>query len=217
MNLSKCQGRLPPRTWSIYTPPSHYLPLREKRVPRGLSSMPSRIVHIWIPTVKKREVNGCQRCPLGWADCPPGPHGLSAWASRNVCGQAADRPPGPPELHTVMFGFEVNNGPSSQDPRTVCLEAKFLENLCENTQILNKSQKPTNRPLREPRLSAQHLETDFLWIFNETLLPREIATHLNAKHANSWSKWHCGKWSQWNWPLLIVRLSIISTRSFSIL
>jgi hypothetical protein len=73
----------------------------------------------------------------------------------------ADCPPSPPELHTVLSGFEVNNKPSASDPRTIRLEAKFLENLCQKPQILNKSQKPADRPPREPGLSAQHLKTDF--------------------------------------------------------
>jgi hypothetical protein len=46
----------------------------------------------------------------------------------------------------------------------------FLENFCQKPQILNKYQKPADRPPREPGLSAQYLKTDFLKIFNETLL-----------------------------------------------
>jgi hypothetical protein len=37
----------------------------------------------------------------------------------------------------------------------------FLENFCQKPQILNKYQKPADRPPREPGLSAQHLKTDF--------------------------------------------------------
>jgi hypothetical protein len=49
------------------------------------------------------------------ADCPP------------VRRQAADCPLDPPELHTVLSSFEVNNGLSAIDPRTVRPEAIFLE------------------------------------------------------------------------------------------
>jgi hypothetical protein len=52
-------------------------------------------------------------------EVPVGPGGLSAWALRTVRGHDADRPPGLPELHTVLSSFEVNNGLSAIDPRTV--------------------------------------------------------------------------------------------------
>jgi hypothetical protein len=41
-----------------------------------------------------------------------------------------------------------------------------------------------DHPPQEPGLFAQHLKADFLKFYNKTLLPREIATHLNAMHAN---------------------------------
>jgi hypothetical protein len=118
---------LPTRAWSIYNPPSRYKPLCEKCVPCGLSAMPSRIVRVWIPTVKTRSQR-LSKVPVGRADSPPGPREQFAWATRIVHGYAADRSPGPPELHTVLSGFEVNNGPSASNPRTVRLEANFLEN-----------------------------------------------------------------------------------------
>jgi hypothetical protein len=37
---------LPARAWSIYTPPSRYWSLCQKRVPRGLSAMASRTVRV---------------------------------------------------------------------------------------------------------------------------------------------------------------------------
>jgi hypothetical protein len=37
----------------------------------------------------------------------------------------------------------------------------FLENIWQKPQLLNKYQKPADRPPREPGLSAQHLKTDF--------------------------------------------------------
>jgi hypothetical protein len=91
---------------------------------------------------------------LGRADCSPGPRGLSAWVLRTIRMQAADRPPGPPELHTVLSSFEVNNGLSAIDPRTVRLEAIFLEKLCQKPHILNKPQRLADRPAQGPKLSA---------------------------------------------------------------
>jgi hypothetical protein len=131
-----------------------------------------------------------------------GPGGLSARTPRNVRVGPTDCPRvdrGPSarstKLHPVLLGFEENNGPSAWGPWIVYLEAHFLENFCQKSQILNKYQKPADCPPQEPGLSAQHLKTDFK-IFNETLLAREIATHLNAMHANFLSKWHHGNSSQ---------------------
>jgi hypothetical protein len=84
------------------------------------------------------------------ADCPRGPCGPSASRSRTV------RP-----VHRAAPCSVKNNGPSAWGPRTVRLEAYFLENFCQKSQILNKYQKPADRPPQEPGLSAQHLKTDF--------------------------------------------------------
>jgi hypothetical protein len=95
----------------------------------------------------------------------------------------------------------------------------FQENFCQKPQILNKYQKPADRPPREPGLSTQHLKTDFLRFSTKPFLVFTKRKHHSSKcnAYNSWSKWHYGKSSQWNWSLLIVRLSILLTRSFSIL
>jgi hypothetical protein len=104
-----------------------------KTVPRG-PAMPSRTVLIWIPTVKTRS----QRL----SEVVVGLGGLSARTPRTVRVGPADGPRedrGPStrstELHAVLFGFEENNGPPAWGPRTVCLEAHFLENFCQKTQI----------------------------------------------------------------------------------
>jgi hypothetical protein len=62
------------------------------------------------------------------------------WVGRTVlqdpadCPRAGhDRPPGPPELHTVLSSFEVNNGLSTIDPRIVRPEAIFLEKTLPKT------------------------------------------------------------------------------------
>jgi hypothetical protein len=131
MNFSKCQARASQPGLEVFILPlpvnSHYV---KKCVPRGLSVMPSQTVRVWIPTVKTRS-----QWLLEW---PVGLGGLSARTPRNfllgrrtVCGKAVDRPPGPPELHTVLSSFEVNYGPSAVDPRTVHSEAIFLEKLCQ--------------------------------------------------------------------------------------
>jgi hypothetical protein len=84
------------------------------------------------------------------ADCAPGPRGLSAGRPRTV------RP-----VHRVAPCSVKNNGPSAWGSRTVRLEAHFLENFCQNSQILNKYQKLADCLPQGPRLSAQHLKTDF--------------------------------------------------------
>jgi hypothetical protein len=94
------------------------------------------------------------------------------WAGRTVRQDLADRPPGlrgpsagrPQTVRPVHRDAPCsikNNGQSAWGPRTVCLEAHFLENFCQKSQILNKYQKPADRPPQGPGLSAQHLKTDF--------------------------------------------------------
>jgi hypothetical protein len=92
----------------------------------------------------------------------------------------------------------------------------FLENFCQKPQILNKYQKPADRPPREPGLSAQHLKTDFSWDFQQNPFTKRNHHSSKCNACKFWSKWHYGKSSQWSWSVLIVRLSILSTRSFSI-
>jgi hypothetical protein len=175
----------------------------------------SRTVCIWIPTVK-REVNGWQDWLLGRADRPPGPREPSAWAPRTIRGQIADRPPGPPSC--TLFGSvlkRITDRP--QEARGLSawkriFSKTFAKNLTYKINIKNPR---TVRP-KGPDCPPNTWKLIFLKISKETLLPREIATHLNAMHANSWSKWYYGKSSQWNWSLLIVRLSILSSQSFNI-
>jgi hypothetical protein len=171
--------------------------------------MPSQTVRIWISTVK----TWSQRL----SELPIEPDGLSTRTAQTVHQGLADRPrvghgsstrSTRAVHHSVCF--EVNFRTSAVDPRTVRPGATFLEKLCQKPKILNKSQRPADRP-------HHIIKPTFLKIFNETFLSNEIATHLNAMHANSWSKWRYGKSSQWNWSLLIVRLSILSIWSFTIL
>jgi hypothetical protein len=89
----------------------------------------------------------------------------------------------------------------------------FAKNLVYEINIKN----PRTVHPKGPDCPPNTWKLIFLKVFNETLLPRETTTHLNAMHANFWSKWHYGKSSQWNWSLLIVRLSILLTQSYNIL
>jgi hypothetical protein len=93
------------------------------------------------------------------------------WAGQTVRQDPTDRPLGPRELsagrprtvrpvHRAAPCSVKNNGPSAWGPRTVRLEAHFLENFCQKSQILNKYQKPADRLPQGPGLSAQHLKTD---------------------------------------------------------
>jgi hypothetical protein len=95
-----------------------------------------------------------QTVRLGPADCP------------QAC---RDRPPGPPELHTVLSSFEVNNGLSAIDPRIVRPKAIFLEKHCQKPYRLNKSQRPADRPPQGPGLSAPQQKTDFSQDFQRNL------------------------------------------------
>jgi hypothetical protein len=94
------------------------------------------------------------------------------WAGRTVRQDLADRPPGPRGLsagrpqtirpvHRAAPYSVKNNGPSAWGSRTVRLEAHFLKNFCQKSQILNNYQKPAEHPPQGPGLSAQHLKTDF--------------------------------------------------------
>jgi hypothetical protein len=94
------------------------------------------------------------------------------WAGRTVRQDHTDRPPGPRgrsagrpwtvrPVHRAAPCSVKNNGPSAWGPRTGHLEAHFLENVCQKSQILNKYQKPADRPHQGPGLSAQHLKIDF--------------------------------------------------------
>jgi hypothetical protein len=175
--------------------------------------MPSRAVRILIPTVKTRS----QRL----SGVAVGPGGLSTRTPRTICVGPADRPwvdRGPSarstELHSVLLRMmDLSPGVGGLSAWKRIFSKTFAKNLRYYINIKNLRtvcSKGSDCPPNTWKLN-------FLKIFKETLLPREIATHLNAMHANFWSKWHYGKSSQWNWSLLIVRLSILSTRSFNIL
>jgi hypothetical protein len=98
---------LPTWAWSIYTPPFCYQLLCQKRVPRGLSAMPSRTVRVWIPTVK----TWSQRL----SELPIAPGGLSARTPRTVYQGLADR-------------LRVGRGPSGRTSRAVHRSVRFEVN-----------------------------------------------------------------------------------------
>jgi hypothetical protein len=65
---------------------------------------------------------------------------------RTVRQDPADRPPGPPELHMILY---VSKLISDRPPWTCGPSARkryFLKKLCQTPQILNKLQRPTDRP-----------------------------------------------------------------------
>jgi hypothetical protein len=105
------------------------------------SAMPSRTVRVWIPTVKMRSQR-LAKLTVG----PGGPSARTPWIVRPV--------------HRAAPCSVKNNGPSAWGLRTVRLEAHFLEKFCQKSQILNKYQKPADRPPQGPGLSAQQLKTD---------------------------------------------------------
>jgi hypothetical protein len=123
---------LPTRAWSIYTP----FPL--------------------LAVMSKMRTSRTVRNAL--ADCPRlNSNGKNAkstavkgvcWARRTVRQDPADALS--TRAHPVLSSFEVNNGPSALDPRTVCPEANFVEKLCPKPQILIKSQKPADCPPKGP-------------------------------------------------------------------
>jgi hypothetical protein len=141
MNLSKCQERLSQPGHGVFILP---LPVTSRYIKNAyLTDCP----------LLNSKVNCCQRCLLGRrtirqgpADRPREGRGLSALSTR---------------AHPVLSSFEVNNGPSGIDPRTVRPEANFLEKLCHKPHVLNKSQKPAECPPQGPGLSVQHLKLDF--------------------------------------------------------
>jgi hypothetical protein len=134
--------------------------------------MPSGTIRVWIPTVK----TWSQRL----SEMPIGPGGLSARTSRTVRLGPADCSPGnrgPSAWSTraahVLSSVKVNNGPSAVDyPPGSAFSRK---NFAKKSQVWNKSQKPADRPPEGPRLSAQHLKTDFSQDFQR----------------NPFNKWNC--------------------------
>jgi hypothetical protein len=169
------RAALPTRAWSIYTP----LPITSRYVknayhadyprwPHGLSAMASRTLRVWIPTVKMRSQL--------LSELLVGSGGLSARTPRTVLQGIADRlwvGCGPSARstrathHTVCF--EVNFGLSSMDPRTVRPKQIFLEKLCQKSQILNKPQRPADRPPQGPGLFTPQQKTDFSQDFQRNL------------------------------------------------
>jgi hypothetical protein len=110
------------------------------------------------------------------AELPVGPSGLSTRTLRTVCQGLADGPwvgCGPSARstrvahHTVCL--EVNFGLPTMDPRTVRPKEIFLEKLCQKPQILNKPQRPADRPPQGPGLSAPQQKTDFSQDFQRNL------------------------------------------------
>jgi hypothetical protein len=175
--------------------------------------MPSRTTRVWIPMVKPRS----QR--LSWVIVGPG--GLSARTPQTVRVGPSDCPRvdrGPSarstELHSVLLRI-TDRPPGVRG--LFAWKRIFSKTFSKNLKYLINIKNPRTVHPKGPDCPSNTWKLIFLKIFNETHLPREIATHLNAMHANFWSKWHYGKSSQWNWSLLIVRLSILSTLSFSII
>jgi hypothetical protein len=104
----------------------------------------------------------------GYADCPPGPRGLSAGWPRTVC-------PGPraaPRSVANNGPSAAPRGPSAWSRRTVRLVpadrppgSAFSRNLLPKTQLLNKNQRPADRPPEGPGLSARNQKTCFSFDF----------------------------------------------------
>jgi hypothetical protein len=94
------------------------------------------------------------------ADRPPGPRRPSAWAAQTVRGQAADRSLDPPSCTPFCLVLRrITDHPHRAHGQSAWKRI-FLEDICQKPQILNKYQTPTDRPPREPGLSAQHLKTN---------------------------------------------------------
>jgi hypothetical protein len=55
------------------------------------------------------------------------------------------------------------------DPQTARPEEIFLEKLCQKPQILNKLQRPADRPPQGPGQSAPQQKTDFSQDFQQNL------------------------------------------------
>jgi hypothetical protein len=101
---------------------------------------------------------------------------VARWAWRTVCQGLVDHPRegrGPSARstraahHTVCF--EDNFGLSAVDSWTVHPEVTFLEKLCQKPQILNKLQRPTDRPPQGLGLSALQQKTYFSLDFQRNL------------------------------------------------
>jgi hypothetical protein len=124
MNLSKCQERASKPGHEVFILPLPLLAVKSKRVPHGLSAMPSRTVRVWIPTVKTwRQL---------LSELPVAPGGLSAMTPRTVHHGLTDRPRvgRRPSAQTSRVAhnsvcFEVNFKLSALDPWTVLPEAIF--------------------------------------------------------------------------------------------
>jgi hypothetical protein len=208
MNLSKCQEGLSQPELGVFIPPFPLLAVMSKM-------RTSRTV--------RDGLMGCPRLNSNGKKAKSTVVRETRWAGRTVRQDPADHPRvgRRPSVwstraahHSVWF--EVNSRLSAVNPRTVRPEVIFSKKLCQKPQIINKLQRPVDRPPQGPALSAPQQKTNFSHDFQWNSW-NEITTHLNAMHANSWSKWHYEKSSQWNWSLFIVRLSIQSIRSFIIL
>jgi hypothetical protein len=140
---------LQPRAWSTYTPISITSRYEQNAYLAECSRLNSKGKHVKLTTGETYRWAGwtVRQDP---ADRSPGPRRLSAGRPRTV------RP-----IHRAAPCSVKNNGPSAWGSRTVRLEAHFLEDFFQKSQILNKYQKPADCPPQGPGLSAQHLKTDF--------------------------------------------------------
>jgi hypothetical protein len=143
MNLSKCQERLSQTGLGVFI---HSFPLLAV-MSKTRTSRTVRDALTDFPRLSSNRKNAKSTAVRG-----------ARWARRTVRQDPADHPrvgrgltPGPPELHTVLSGFEVKFGRSTLDPWTVRPEAIFLEKLCQKTQILNRTQRPADRPPQRAR------------------------------------------------------------------
>jgi hypothetical protein len=153
IDLSKCQERLSNPGLRVHIPPFPLLVVVGK-------TRTSRTVRDALADCPCLNSNG-KNAKSTAGGLTVGPGGPSARTTRTVRLGPADCPRAGRPVHRAAPCFVKNNGPSAWGPRTVRLEAHFLENFCQKSQILNKYKKPTDRPPQGPGLSAQHLKTDF--------------------------------------------------------
>jgi hypothetical protein len=91
MNLSKCQEKL--------SQPGH-----------GVFILPLPVTSRYVKNVYLAD---CPRLNSNGKNTKSTTVKGARWARRTVRLGPAERLPGPPELHTVLSGFEVKNGPSA--------------------------------------------------------------------------------------------------------
>jgi hypothetical protein len=155
MDLSKCQESNPGN--GVYIPPFPLLAVMGK-------TRTSRTV--------RDALAGCPHFNSNGKNAKSTAVRSGRWAGRTVHQDPADYlrgPRGPSvsrprtvrPVHRAALCFVKNDGPLSWGRWTVRLEAHFLENFCQKSQILHKYKKLADRLLQGLGLSAQHLKTKF--------------------------------------------------------